>query len=138
MELYLEPERPQRNRVNGQFLPGHKSPTKGRKRSEWMSAEKDRMLKELGAKKFREQKHPQNAGMKKQKVIAISDDGKWTLFSSVSYAADRIGGSRPNVSRCCRQNAKGGRNSDHRYMGIRFYNEDDDTWMKKVKNNLTA
>ena len=133
MELYLEPERPQRHRVNGQFLPGHKSLTKGRKRTDWMSAEKDRMLKEIGAKRFREQKHPEGAGMPKRRVIAISEDGHWTLFSSLSHAAEKVGGQRPNISRCCRQNARNGRNTDHKYMGIRFYYEDDNTWMRKVK-----
>lgn len=54
-------------------------------------------------------------------------------------------GRHRNVGRCCRQNKSkkelrkpngkpsGRVNTDHRYMGVRFYFESDDIWMKKIK-----
>ena len=129
--LYLDTERIDRNKVNGQWLKGHKSPLKGRKRSEYMSKKTDERLKRIGGERL---KSSPKVGARKRKVIAVSDDGRWTLFSSMTRAASKIGGIGQNISRCCRQNAKHGRNTDHKYMGIRFYYEDDNIWQKKIEH----
>lgn len=149
MELYIPHERPQR-RPDGKLLPGHKGYTRGRKRTEFMSEETDRRLKELGAKMFREQKHPENAGVPKRKVVLVADDGRFCVFPSILEAAKKIGGNATNIGRCCRQNARkrvkkrtwtktmtkeSGSliNTNHRYMGFRFYFEDDETWITKIR-----
>lgn len=156
MELYLELERPQRNRLNGQFLPGHTSLTKGRKRTDFMSAATDRRLKELGAKIFREQKHPKGAGVPRRPIVAVKDNGEWFPFPSACEAGAAIGIAPYNIGRCCRQNearrvksrtwtnnrVKGGKgtskadgsliNTDHRYKGFRWYFDSDPIWIEKI------
>lgn len=84
---------------------------------------------------------PDNAGRCRKQVIAVDDEGKWYHFSYVGNAAMWIGGNRENVSRCCRHNQArhinkktGAINTDHKYMGFRFYFESDSIWMAKISN----
>lgn len=152
MELYLPAERPQRNPTNGQFLAGHKSLTKGIPRTKWMGKAKDQRLRKEAAKRFREQKHPENAGVPKRRVVMVTDKGKFFLFNSICDAAKAVGLEPGNIGRCCRQNAarkvkqrtwtkftkkeEGNKvNTDHRYKGVRWYFEDDNIWTTKIKDN---
>ena len=77
------------------------------------------------------------------------DDGSWLLFPYIGPAAEWVGGNGENVGRCCRMNEakkeckhnwrpgqpKGASrvNTDHKYMGIRFYFESDNVWTTKIK-----
>lgn len=141
-ELNLGMERPQRNALTGRFLPGHEPANKGKKWSEYMSkrAQKraDKGWKNL--EKYRPKTRPDNAGRSRKQVIAVMDDGAWLYFASVSSAAAWIGRRQEIVGRCCRLNQSrrvnrftGKVNTDHRYLGVRFYFEDDDIWTTKIK-----
>ena len=103
-------------------------------------------LRQMAAKgwknldKYRPKTRPDNAGRCRKQVIAVMDDGAWLYFASVSSAAAWIGIRQKNVGRCCRLNQSrrvnhftGKVNTDHRYLGIRFYFEDDDIWTTKIK-----
>lgn len=157
MELNLGIERPQRQ-SNGRFLPGHKSPIKGIPRTTWMSEEKDMRLREIGAKRFCELGRSENSGRPKRKVVLVTDDGRFCVFPSVAEGARKIGNAlAANVGKCCRKNAsrrvktrtwmgsrvKGDKgvskaegslvNTDHKYVGFRWYFEDDDIWTTKIR-----
>ena len=68
-------------------------------------------------------------------------------FETLAYLGDAakwVGGNRENVGRCCRCNQSRKRlknpwghpsdkvNTDHKYMGIRFYFESDNVWTTKI------
>ena len=141
-ELYLPPEVPKRNAVTGRFMKGHTPANKGKKWSEYMSkrAQKRAAKGWKNLDKYRPKTRPDNAGRIRKQVIAVMDDGAWLYFSSVSSAAAWIGRMQENVGRCCRLNQSrhvnrftGKVNTDHRYLGVRFYFEDDDIWTTKIK-----
>ena len=69
------------------------------------------------------------------------DDGKWLFLPDAKQAHQWLGkGTRENIGRCCRENEKrhvnkkaGKVNTEHRYMGVRFYFESYSEWIKKIK-----
>ena len=141
-ELYLPPEVPKRNAVTGRFMKGHVPANKGKKWSEYMSkrAQKRAAKGWKNLDKYRPKTRADNAGRSRKQVIAVMDDGSWKVFSYLGSAGAWVGGSRENVSRCCRCNAArhknkktGAINTDHKYLGIRFYFEDDDIWTTKIE-----
>ncbi len=144
-ELKIGPERPTRNPINGRFLKGHIPQNKGKRWDEYMSKRGQRKaLKnlEIGRRVY---VRPPNCGRKKKKVIAVNVHGKFLCFNSIKEAGIWTGGRWENIRRCCfvnslrraLKNVKGEMtdkvNTDHRYMGIRFYFEDDPIWMEKIK-----
>lgn len=142
-ELYLPPEVPKRNAVNGQFLKGHVPHNKGKKWSDYMGKRAQKRAakgwKNLDLHRNKNGR-PDNAGRCRKQVIAVMDDGTWKVFSYIGSAWSWIGGSRENVGRCCRCNAArhknkktGAINTDHKYMGVRFYFEDDNIWTTKIR-----
>lgn len=140
-ELNLAPERTMRNTLNGQFLKGHTPFNKGKKWSEYLSKRKQKRCAKgwKNLEKYRPHGCP-GAGRNKKQVIAVMDDGRWLCFSYIGAAGQWAGGNRENVRRCCQQNQarhvnrKTGKvNTDHRYMGVRFYYEEDDLWTTKIK-----
>ena len=88
---------------------------------------------------------PDTAGRCRKQVVAVMDDGRWLVFPYLGPAAEWIGGNRENVGRCCRCNQARKRlkkpwghpsdkvNTDHKYMGIRFYFESDNVWTTKIR-----
>ena len=152
-ELYLPPIKPQYNRKTGQFLKGHEPHNKGKKWSEYMT----KRMQKRAAKgwknlaKYRPKERPDTAGRCRKKVVAVTDEGQFRIFEYLGPAAVWVGGSRENVGRCCRCNAsrkvskhdwrpgqpKGADrvNTDHKYLGIRFYFFDDPIWWEKVPSN---
>jgi len=140
-ELYLEPERNYRNPVNGRFMKGHIPANKGRKWSEYLPKRKQNRCARGWANLdlHRCNGGGPNSGRPKKPVIALTDDGEFKYFSYTDAAARYFNGSRHNVARCCRQNhlgtldRKGVVNTDHKYLGIRFYFEGDNVWLDKIK-----
>ena len=141
-----------RNIVNGRFLKGHVPANKGKKWSDYMGkrAMKRAMKGWQNVISHRPKTRPDTAGRCRKQVIAVMDDGKWLWFPYVGAAAQWLGGgSRENIGRCCRQNElkrvckhdwrpnqrKGASrvNTDHKYMGIRWYFETDNVWTTKIK-----
>jgi len=147
-ELTLPPVWTGINKENGRFLKGHVPANKGKKWSEYMGK---RAMKRA-AKGWKnldlhrnKNGRADNAGRCRKPVIAVTDDGDFRYFSYLEAAAQWCGGSRENVGRCCRQNHSQrplndthGRptakvNTDHKYMGIRFYFESDNVWTTKIQ-----
>lgn len=140
MELYIPQERPTRSPATGRFMKGHTPYNKGKAWDEFMSKRGQRNSRKgwKNLDKYRPKGNP-NGGRPKKQVIAVTDDGKFCCFRFVKPAAEWVGGSRENVSRCCRLNQErhvnrhtGNINTDHRYMGVRFYWETDGVWTKKI------
>lgn len=141
-ELRLPPLNNKINVVNGRFMKGHIPANKGRKWNEYMSkrAQKRCARGWKNLEKYRPQHRPDTAGRCKKQVVAIMDDGTFRVFPFLGAAAIFVGGLRENVGRCCRENAshhknkKTGRiNTEHRYMGIKWYYESDPQWVKYIQ-----
>lgn len=147
-ELTLPPITNGRNPLNGHFLKGHVPANKGKSWSEYMTkrGQKRAMKGWANLDKCRSQRsRPDNAGRCRKKVIAVTDNGRFTCFQHIGAAAEWCDGLRENVGRCCRMNQSrhelrntngqplGKVNTDHRYKGVRFYFESDNIWLKKIK-----
>lgn len=122
-------------------MKGHEPANKGKKWSDYMGkrAQKraSRGWKNLELHRNKNGR-ADNSGRCRKPVIAVLDDGSWKYFEYIAPAAEWVGGSRENVGRCCRCNAEhhhnrktGKVNTDHRYMGVRFYFENDE-WTTKI------
>ena len=151
-ELYIAPVWTGINKQNGQFLKGHTPHNKGKRWSDYMGKRKQRRCAK-GWKNLdlhRPTTRPDTAGRCRKQVVAVMDDGTWLVFPYVGAAAEWLGGcNRENIGRCCRCNEskkvckhdwrpnqpKGASrvNTDHRYMGIRWYFETDNVWIEKIK-----
>lgn len=140
-ELYIAPELPKRNAVTGRFMKGHVPANKGKKWAEWMGkrAQKRAARGWVNLQKYRPKTRADNAGRCRKPVVAVTDGGKWCVFPFIRAAAEWCAGSRDNVRRCCVLNAakrvskRGLVNTDHKYMGVRFYWESDNDWTKKIQ-----
>lgn len=155
-ELSLQPTRPTRNKVTGRFLPGHVPANKGKRWADYLSEESQREIAKgwKNLDEYRSENGKKYGGRNRKPIVAITDDGKFRVFKDGYLAAEwlkrHIGKScnRENIGRCCRMNAsrrvkkhswapgtpKGTStvNTDHRYMGIRFYFESDKIWYSKI------
>lgn len=141
-ELHLPPIKQDRNPTTGRFNKGITPFNKGKKWSDYASKRtQKKMLKGwMNVIKHRPTSRPDVAERCRKKVIAVMNDGTWLVFPYIGRAGEWLGGNRENVGRCCRANRarvvnkKTGKvNTDHRYKGIRFYYEDDDIWLTKIK-----
>ncbi len=144
-ELSLPPKRLFRNAKNGRFLKGHAPANKGKKWSEYLSKRKQKQCAKGWINLLKHRIRPDNCGRPKKAVIALMDDGTWKYYPSVGDASKFLGVNRHNIGRCCRENLSRrtlndvkGRptnkvNTDHKYMGVRFYFENDNIWTKKVR-----
>jgi len=149
-ELNLPPEYTGINKQTGRFMKGHTPANKGKRWGDYMSRRSQRRSAKgwKNLDKCRPTTRPDTAGRSRKQVVAVMDDGTWELFSYVGEAAEWVGGNRENVGRCCRANQskrvlsrdwrpgqKRGAsrvNTDHRYIGVRFYFESDGVWTKKI------
>lgn len=132
--LHLSPTASTRDRTNGRYLPGHPAFNKGRPWSEWMPKRAQKRCAQgwKNLERWRNKNgRAEGCGKPKHPVIAITPSG-WHYFPSTAHAARAVGGHDANIRRCCRQNALHADNTDHQYLGIRFYYEDDEIWMKKI------
>jgi hypothetical protein len=125
-----EPVRVNRRDEKGRFAKGHKPFNKGKNWDEYLSPEKQRKVKEIGVKNLR----PLPKGVEAHNalpIISIDAENRMLRHKSITHAAKFFGICRENIGRCARQNSamipnkKTGKvNTNHRYMGIRFYLED--------------
>lgn len=150
-ELTLPPVWTGINKQNGRFLKGHVPANKGKKWADYMGKRAMKRAAKGWANviSHRPKSRPDTAGRCRKQVIAVMDDGRWFHFAYLGDAAKWVGGSRENVGRCCRCNqekkvckhdwrpgqSKGSSrvNTDHKYMGIRFYFESDNVWTTKIQ-----
>jgi len=152
-ELTLAPIWTGVNKQTGRFLKGHVPANKGKKWSDYMGkrAMKRAMKGWKNVISHRPKTRPDTAGRCRKQVVALMDDGSWLVFPYVGAAAKWLGnGNRENIGRCCRCNEskkvckhdwrpnqpKGASrvNTDHKYMGIRWYFETDNVWTEKIRN----
>lgn len=143
-ELYIPTERPLRNKVTGRFLPGHVPSNKGKTWDEYMSkgAQSNARKGWRNLERMHSPGHPPTigAGRCRKKVVSIDENGRLKMFPFIGAAANYYGIVRENVRRCCQENARlhvnkktGKINTDHRYMGLRFYFEADvEIWKDKI------
>lgn len=98
MELYLEPERPQRNRVNGKFLKGMTPHNKGKKWSDYIDMRKARKMKKgllLGRVG-----NPKINDYCKIPVVGIKDGEFIGIFESSEDAARKLKICGRNIRSC--------------------------------------
>lgn len=142
-ELTLPPVRTGINILTGRFMKGHVPANKGKKWSDYMGK---RAMKRAAKGWANLDKHrnkngrPDVAGRCRIPVVAVRDDGSWCVLPFIGMAGEWAGGNREDVRRCCQLNQcrhvnkkTGAVNTDHKYMGIRFYYESDTIWMQKIK-----
>ena len=86
-ELYIEPERRDRNALNGQFLKGSTPHNKGKKWNEWMDMRKAKRVKRIGMRNL----HGRSdiGGWNAQPVFAIDKDGNTVGWFASSHDAER-------------------------------------------------
>lgn len=149
--------KPEYNKTNGRFAKGHTPHNKGKKWSEFMSEQGQRNSKKgwNNLELHRPTKRPDTAGRCRKPVVAINLFGKLFVFPDTKKAAEfLVGGCRANISHCCRCNHNGLKptykpfakklgkkptktNTDHSYMGLRWYFEADiDIWKDKVMKDF--
>lgn len=135
-ELRFGPIYTGRDRTTGRFLKGCVPANKGMTWDEFMPKRSQRRSAKgwKNLEKHRCKGGGPNSGRPKKRVVAVMDSGKWVVFPSISAAGKWLGGRTENVGRCCRGNALYHANTDHRYMGIRFYFESNDIWIQKVNS----
>ena len=141
-ELYIPPERPTRDKTTGRFLQGHVPHNKGVEGWQRSLPAKARRRISRGWKNLETHRctsRPAGAGRPRKQVIAVSDNGRFFVFKSVAEAGRKMGVRRENIGRCCRDNERcvtnktNKVNTDHKYMGFRYYYEENPAWMNKVK-----
>lgn len=140
-ELTLPPEKLERNAVTGRYMKGHVPHNKGKKWNDYTTKRAQRGMRKgwKNLDKHRPKTRPDTAGRCRRPVIGVTDAGEWAFFPYVGDAAEKLGISQRNISRCCMSNEKGisGKrrviNTDHRYKGIRWYYESDNKWTTKIK-----
>lgn len=155
-ELSLQPARPTRNKLTGRFLKGLTPHNKGKHWDDYLSEESQREIAKgwKNLNEHRSENGKKYGGRNRKSVVAVTDDGKFHVFKDAYVAAEwlkRYTGescNRENIGRCCRENAsrrvkkhswapgmpKGTTtiNTDHRYMGVKWYYESDTTWYAKI------
>ena len=139
-ELNIPQQYTGRNRKTGRFMKGNVPANKGKKWDEFLSKRKQKRCakgwKNLDL--YRPKGRPDFGALRQKRVIAINDEGRWAVFSSAVAAEKALRPGHPlirskYINYCCRENSKGGRNTDHRHQGIRFYHFDtDNSWTTKI------
>lgn|SRR5574344_914277 len=121
-ELYIEPERPQRNRKTGRFMVGHVPFNKGMKWNDFIPSEKQRTIIDAAIKAFGSCKK----GSYKRSVVMIDGD-RYKVFESAVDAWRKTGISRSNINRCCRHIST--------YAGgYKWFYEEDNQWCNLINN----
>lgn len=141
-ELYLPPEKPTRSRTTGRFLKGHVPHNQGVEG--WQKSLPKRTQRRIAkgwenVVKYRPEHRSENAGRSRIKCVAVTKDGKFKIFDHIGEAAEWSNGNRVNIRRCCKCNSAQHVNrkthkinTDHEYMGYRWYYFDDPQWWDKV------
>ena len=119
-------------RYKGQFTKGTPPPNKGKSWSEWMPLEHQARVKAIAIRNLHGRRKG-DAPTNNKSVIAIDSEGRISRHNSIKDASEYFRIGRENVGRCCKCNRRGAEpskgwkriNTNHRYMGIRFYYEDD-------------
>lgn len=120
MTLYIEPERPQRDK-RGRFLKGHRPPAKRTVTPRFRAA----VLKNLEkAKRVKGRK-----GLNRCKaIVGIRADKTFVVYPSVRQASRTLGITRTSLDSRCRGEVK------NRWRGgYKWYYESDERWMTEIQ-----
>lgn len=136
MELYIPQERAVRNAQTGQFLPGSTPHNKGKHWSDYMGKRAQKRAAR-GWQNIADHRGPGNTGrlgeQSQTQVVAVGYRGNWLVFPSCTKAAEWVGSTASNISRCCRWNKERRKTADYKVKGIRFYYENDNIWTTKIQ-----
>ena len=127
-ELYIPPERFERNLVNGRFLKGCTPHNKGKRMTYHSKWAKRRSIKNLS--KGRGAWHKTGAGMNKKSVVLIKDEKLCGVFPSIQMAGKMIGVAPSLISAICRK-VRG----KHTANGYRCFFEDSNDWCNLIKQD---
>lgn len=127
-ELYIPPERFERDFITGRFLKGCVSHNKGRKMVYHSKRSKARSIKNLS--KGRGSWHKTGAGMNKKSVVLIKDEKLCGVFPSIQMAGKMIGVAPSLISAICRK-VRG----KHTANGYRCFFEDSNDWYNLIKQD---
>lgn len=143
-ELYLPPERPQKDAKTGRFLPGIVPHNKGKSWGEWMDGRKHNRVRRIAMRNLQLHPHHFKKGEKPvncRKVVGVFDDGRWVVYPDAVEASKCNGGNPANIRRTCRWNRDGVVNKrngnvrhDYKCNGVVYYYEDDDTWLAMIES----
>lgn len=97
-ELYILPERPSRNPVNGRFLKGHTPHNKGKRWSDYMDMRKAKKIKRIGMKNL--VRNYQIAGWNAKPVVAVENGEIAGIYPSASEAGRKMGICSRNIRSC--------------------------------------
>lgn len=98
-ELYIEPERIQRNPINGRFLKGLTPHNKGKSWNEWMDGRKAKRVKRIAMKNLKPNMNI--GGWNKKAVIAENEEGVTAWFESSIDAEKKTGICARNIRSVC-------------------------------------
>lgn len=124
-ELYIPPERPERNLVNGQFLKGCTPHNKGKRMTYHSKWTKRRSLQ--GLVKGRGAHHKTGAGMNKKSVVVIKDRKLIGVYASVNEAGAKLCITPSHISDVCLK-----KKGHKTVRGYRVYFENDNAWLTEI------
>lgn len=127
-ELYIPPERPERNFITGRFLKNRVPHNKGCKMVYHSKRSRSRSIKNLS--KGRGAWHKTGAGMNKKSVVLIKDGKLCGVSPSIQMAGKMIGVSPSLISAICRK-VRG----RHTANGYRCFFEDSTDWYDLIKHD---
>ena len=129
------------NTDTGRFVKGHEPHNKGKSWNEYLTKRQQKRASKGWANldKVRPKHRPDVEAYCAKKVVGVEDNGHFKVYKSCCSASRTLKASQGALSRCCRLNSNpqvnkktGKLNTDHRYLGIRWYFESDDVWIHKI------
>ena len=123
-ELFIEPERPQRNKKYGRFLKGHVPHNKGKRWEDYMDMRKAKRLKRIGMMNLNG--NMKLGGWNKKPCVRIDSEGNFKVYQSIEEAGKANGVYSTNICRCCKGKSKNA-------GGYRWFYEDDKKWFEEIK-----
>lgn len=124
-ELYIPPERFERDLITGRFLKGCVSRNKGRKMVYHSKRSKARSIKNLS--KGRGAWHKTGAGMNKKSVVVIKGRKLIGVYASVNEAGAKLCITPSHISDVCLK-----KKGHKTVRGYRVYFENDNAWLTEI------
>ena len=124
-ELYIPPQRLNRNPINGRFLKGSIPHNKGKKWDDYIPSHKrESMIKGLALGRTG---NPNIAGCNAKKVVAIKSGRLQGVFQSSNDAKRKTGICARNIRNCCSGKRK-------HAGGYQWFWESDNSWCELIIN----
>lgn len=124
-ELYIEPEKLQRNPITGRFSKGSIPHNKGRSMKYHSKKSKTRSIRNLA--NGRGAHHRTGAGMNKKSVVVIKNRKLIAVYKSVNDAGCKIGITPSHISAVCLK-----KKGHKTVRGYKVYFESDNEWLDEI------